>query len=149
MATKWRDALTGLVVLGLSVGIYFLAGTYDERAALFPRLVTVVMMIAAAALFVRGVLRPATAEPVDIGVMVRTISVIGLTILYVVGVARLGYITASALFIPVVAFILGLRRPLPLLLTTIGFLVVVSWFFIVVFKVPLPRDLIVQLISGR
>ena len=149
MATRWRDPLTGTVILLLAGGVYWLAGGYNPAAALFPRLIAIVMMLAAAGLVVRGLLRPQAGEPLDLAMAIRTAAVIGLTIVYVVAVASLGYLTASAVFIPVAAWVLGVRRPLVLTLSTLVFLLLVAGLFLSVFKVPLPRDVIVQLLQGR
>lgn len=142
-----RDPLTGIAIFLLAAGVFLLAGQYNASASLFPQLIAVVIMIAAAGLTLRGFIRPRIGEPIDTKAAARTALVIGLTIVYVIAVAKLGYMTASLVFIPATAWALGARRPLALVLTTIIFLMLMAWLFLVVFQVPLPRDIILQLFS--
>ncbi|HEY4200398.1 MAG TPA: tripartite tricarboxylate transporter TctB family protein [Devosiaceae bacterium] len=140
-----RDPLIGIVVFLLSAGIFLMARQYPADAALFPQLITGIMMLVSLIMIVRGFVRPSRGEPIDREGATRLAVVVGLTIAYVGAVANLGYVTASIFFIPVTAYALGSRRYLTLALTTAIFLGVLVYLFVFVFQVQLPQEAIFQL----
>ena len=63
--------------------------------------------------------------------------------LYVLGVATIGYFTATLIFIPVLAIALGYRRPLVAIAIALVFDVAIYAVFISLFGRRLPADIIV------
>lgn len=64
--------------------------------------------------------------------------VLGLTIAYTVVMAYTGYAIATAVFTAAVTVVLGERRPLRILLTTVGAVVLVAIVFDRLLNIPLP-----------
>jgi hypothetical protein len=144
-----RDPLTGIVIFILSGAIFLTSRQYPPDAALFPQLITGVMMLASAAMIVRGIIRPARAaiQTIDAQGAWKVVAVIALTVLYVVGVAKLGYITSSIVFIPLTAWVLGSRQYLLLAIVTAVFLALLVWLFVFVFSVQLPSEAVLHLLG--
>ena len=144
-----RDHAAALIIFLFGTAVFFVAGDFPPAAALFPRAVAVIMIIAAVVIGIRASVaraKPTEAE-FDREAVIRIGVVIGLTILYVVGVRWLGYVTASVLFIPVTAWFLGIRRPVLIAATTAIFVGVIAYLFREVFSIPLPREALLALLG--
>jgi hypothetical protein len=144
-----RDSFAAAVILAFGATVFVIAGSFDPAAALFPRAVAAIMMAAAVVMGVRPFFARTEQplETIDRGSMLRVGMVIGLTFVYVVGVAWLGYATASIIFIPVTAWLLGIRNLGLIAATTIVYVGVITFLFRQVFSIPLPRELLLGLFS--
>lgn len=144
-----RDHIAALIIFLFGAAVFFVAGDFPPAAALFPRAVAAVMMIAAIVIGIRATIsaRPSGGTEFDREATIRIGVTIGLTILYVAGVRFLGYVTASVIFIPVTAWFLGVRRPVLLAATTVVFVGVIAYLFREIFSIPLPREAILALWS--
>jgi hypothetical protein len=142
-----RDHIAALIIFLFGAAVFFVAGDFPPAAALFPRAVAVIMMIAGVVIAIRATVAPAPrSEPeFDREATIRIGAVIGLTILYVVGVRWLGYVSASVIFIPVTAWFLGIRKPLLIAATTVIFVGGIAYLFREVFSIPLPREAVLAL----
>ena len=67
---------------------------------------------------------------------------VGLMILYAMALSRLGYYSSSFLAVVVFMVYLGERRPLPLVLTPLGFLLVVNVVIERILNYPLPEGIL-------
>jgi putative tricarboxylic transport membrane protein len=144
-----RDPIAAVIVFAFAGTIFVMAGSFDPAAALFPRAVAAIMMAAAVAMGVRPFLirMEQPLETIDRGSMLRVGMVIGLTFIYVIGVAWLGYATASVVFIPVTAWLLGIRNISLIAATTIVYVGIITFLFRQVFSIPLPREVLLGLFS--
>jgi len=144
-----KDTVSSVVVFFFSLGAFVLAQNYGGGAELFPRGLAVIMMIAAAGMFLRAVFWPA-AIPEGTPKMERserdviTFCVIA-TIGYVALIVPLGFVTASVAFVIVMSYALGMRNHLVIWLTAFCFVGALYYLFAHVFHTPLPRDLILGL----
>jgi hypothetical protein len=144
-----RDHFAAAIAFAFGATVFIVSGNFPPAAALFPRAVAVIMMIAAAVIGVRATIltMPRTEPSFDRDATFRIGVVIALTIAYVFSVAWLGYVTASLVFIPLTAWFLGIRRPLLLAATTVIFVGVMAYLFRQVFSIPLPREAILGLVG--
>ena len=112
---------------------------------MFPRLVAAIMMGAAVLLFVRAFFRRPPEVVVDrVAVRRMTVAIVA-TLLYVGAVVPLGYITASVTFMLATTYLLGMRRYLPVAVTTVAFVFVLHYVFENIFHAPMPDDLVMRL----
>jgi hypothetical protein len=72
--------------------------------------------------------------------------VLVLTIVYVNLAVAIGYITATILYIPAVAWLIGFRRPVYISVVTVVYLVSVYALFELVFGRALPSELLFDLV---
>lgn len=127
-----------LVFGGLAVAAYVLAGRYPAAAAVFPRVVAVIMFLASVLLFVRTILRPVRVEDSEGGMELSVAVTIMLTFVYVFSIQFLGFFIASALFVPLVTWLLGYRRPILIAVVTAVFIGLLYLIFIRLVRTPLP-----------
>lgn len=137
-----RDPVAAVVIFTLALGAYLVAGTYTGGAEIFPRGIAMIMMICSAILFARGVFRPTSGEPMTGPEMVRVGVVIVGTLVYIVAVDFLGFVTASFAYVPLTAYYLGIRNHVLVWASTLIFVTVVAFLFRTIFHVPLPRELV-------
>jgi hypothetical protein len=75
----------------------------------------------------------------------RVALAIALTLAYVAGVRFAGYATASLVFIPATALLLGVRDVRLIAIVTVLFVGTVTFFFRTVFHIPLPEEVLLRL----
>jgi putative tricarboxylic transport membrane protein len=139
--TLRRDGIAALALLALTVAAWLETGAIPGEARLFPRLVLGAMAVLSAVMLVRSFARRSEAGPFFLapGALVVTLA---LAVVYIAAVEVIGYLAATALFVPGLALALGLRRPVLLALTTAGFVAAVHLVFVVLFGRPLPLGLL-------
>ncbi len=137
-----RDPLAAVVIFALSAAFFFMSGAYRGGAEIFPRGVSAVMMIASALLFLRGLRGSSGGDRLEQGSAWRVAIVIVLTILYIIAVDDIGFVTSSVIFVPVTAYFLGIRNYLLIAVSSVVFVGLVAYLFRSIFQVPLPRELI-------
>lgn len=74
--------------------------------------------------------------------------VVGVIFFALLGVQFLGFLTTSAIIIPLLSYILGYRKFLPVLTTTLIFLVMVYIVFIQLLSRPLPAEIWFNIIGS-
>lgn len=137
-----RDPIAAVVIFAFSTAAFIMAGTYTGGAELFPRGIAGIMMVCSVLLFIKGIIRPTEDERMSAGELWRVGFVIAMTIIYIVAVDTIGFVTSSFVFVPVVAYALGIRNHLLIWLSTLIFVSLVAYLFRSVFLVPLPRELL-------
>jgi hypothetical protein len=144
-----RDTIAGAIVLAFGATVFIAAGHYAPAAALFPRAVAGLMMLAATILILRDL--AGRSPRLDLGIgkaaALRIGMVVMLSLIYVAGVASIGFVTASVIFIPVTAFLLGVRNVLEVTLATVIFVGGIAYLFRHVFGIPLPREILLALFN--
>jgi hypothetical protein len=151
-----RDALVAATVFAFSLAAFVMAGNFGGGSGTFPRVITIVMMLSAAVLLVRSFVRMPTEADLDDEIssddrrltmleVVRVALAIILTIAYIALIVPLGFFTASALYIVISAYALGLRNHLAIWLTLVIYLGGAYFLFEHVFFTPLPEELINRL----
>jgi len=152
-----RDASVAAVVFAFSLAAFLLAGTFGGGSGIFPQIISSVMMVASAILFVRAFVRlPTEADVIDEEIssddrrltkdeVVRVSIAIVLTTAYIALIVPLGFYTASLLYIPISAYALGQRQHVLIWVATLIYIGAGSYLFTQVFFTPLPRELIFRL----
>lgn len=111
------------------------------EAKMYPRLVLIVLAGLSMLLFLRGwrMDRTVRRDPVVIGAR-PFVAFLILSTVYAVAIAYLGFFTSSVVYIPLTAWMLGLRRHgLNAIVTTV-FLVATWLVFVALFARPLPPE---------
>ena len=145
MTKAAQDRAIAVVVFILAGAMFLQAGKLPFEAGLFPRLVTAVMLMAAVAMFARSFMGPggARAEPVFINWPLLAITLI-MTMLYVIAVHAIGYFTSSVVFVPAIAYALGLRDHRVIAAGTVLFVAFLYLVFVRVFQLPMPREMLLE-----
>ena len=138
-----QDRVLAVLVLVVT-GLFWAesANIRADEARMYPRMILL-------ALFGLGIILAARSLREDktkrAGAVVPSVSAFATFILasivYVASVSTLGFFTASALYMPAVAYLLGLRRHLMNAAITALFLVATYIVFVIVFSRPLPREI--------
>lgn len=143
----YRDTIAGAVIFTFSLTVFILSYNYTGGAQIFPRLVSGIMVVCSAILMVRGILWPTEGSPLSRGERRRVALAIVLTLAYIVSIVPVGFFTVSLIYIPLTAYVLGLRQHLMIWATTFVFLFAIHYIFERLFYTPLPRELIFRLVG--
>jgi putative tricarboxylic transport membrane protein len=145
MTKAAQDRAIAVVVFILAGAMFLQAGKLPFEAGLFPRLVTAVMVMAAVAMFARSFMGPgrAKADPVFINWPLLAITLVA-TVLYVIAVRTIGYFTSSAIFVPAIAYALGLRDHRAIAIGTVLFVAFLYLVFVSIFGLPMPREMLLE-----
>jgi putative tricarboxylic transport membrane protein len=145
MTKAAQDRAIAVVVFILAGAMFLEAGQLPFEAGLFPRLVTAIMLIAAIAMFARSFAASgrAPAEPVFINGRLLAIT-LAATVLYVIAVGTVGYFTSSLVFVPAIAYALGLRHHKAIAIGTVLFVAFLYLVFVRIFQLPMPREMLLE-----
>jgi len=134
MTLDLKETTAAAALLALAIFAWTDAGAFAAEARVFPRLVAGVMGALAFAMLARSFFANEEARQ-------RTffksfpyfLLCLALIFGYVFSTSALGYFTASAIFIPAFALLLGLRRPVVIIASTVGFVVLAKLVFVQAF----------------
>lgn len=136
------------VVLGTSVAVLAALGCwramgFSADARVFPLLVLLPATVIGVLIAVRGQLRLLRERdnPRFFVDPIRFFQIVFIMGLALFGLQYLGFLTTSAITIPVISFMLGFRKPLAVFMTTGLFLVIVYIVFIRILSRPLPAEI--------
>lgn len=136
-----KDAVAGVALIALAVGAWHGSYGFAPEARVFPHIVAALMGGLALIMLVRSLVTKTDAESRPFFRHFPTFAIgLGMIIAYIFLVSRIGYFSATVVFVPAFALMLGLRRPWIIVLSTIGFLIVIHLVFVTAFERPLPLE---------
>jgi putative tricarboxylic transport membrane protein len=161
------NVVAGIVCFAFAAFVYWIAGgipavtaTDNLGGRFFPRMISVGLMIASLGLIVTGLLgmeisggtarggKPpadeAAPEPRDQGARfgpgeVRLVAFVAVLIAYTLALPNLGYVASSLIAFAAMIAIIGERRPLQVILGSVGITALLYFVFAIVFAMNLPR----------
>lgn len=143
MLTRNAEVIAGLVLVAFSVFAWREASGIRPAAAMFPSLIIMALGFFSVVYLVRSVLAGGATPPVFARGWVFVV-VMALTLLYVNAVVRIGYVTSTLVFIPLLAWVIGFRRPVYIAVTTLVYLACVYVLFELLFGRPLPSEALLE-----
>lgn len=137
MPSIWGERLAGIGAIGFGLYMMWTSWNYPVGGHMFPVFATFGMVLLGAAMILQTFLRPdgydrsgaGKWEPASLFPLLMT----GLALGYFLLVFWLGYFASTFLFLLATPFVLGLRRPWPVLLSAAA----ASGFIYLVFQVAL------------
>lgn len=139
-----QDRVLAILIIVAATFFWIEAGKIRAaEAQMFPRAILILIYTLAGFLALRTFFTPSEQRAPAILTSLPAFALFVLaSVIYVASVSNVGFFSASVFYMPVVAYLLGLRRHLMNLAVTIIFLVAVYVVFVVVFSRPLPREMI-------
>jgi hypothetical protein len=137
-----RDRVSAVVLFVFAATAWWVSRDYQAAARMVPHLLTSSMMVLSAIMFVRSFL-PAFRSSDLASLFANKGNFAGALVLilaYFWLMPKLGYFTASTLFLLSFSLFLGFRRSLWLVVSTAVFLVMVYGTFVALFERQLPRE---------
>lgn len=147
---KWDIGLAAFfIVFAVSIFVstneYAVNSGYDPGAAFWPRLLAVILVLLSVIMVIQTMIGGGRSaeqtQPVDFKAprMKRVYIMIGVFAGFTVLLVYLGFIIASLLFIPSVMFLLGERKALNIILTSLLLTGSVYFLFTVLLRITLPQ----------
>ncbi len=147
MTTNRTEAIAGLVLLAFTAFAWNAATGIRGAAAMFPRAIIVVIGVFSLIYLVRSLVKGRKSEPIFKRWHIFAVVLVG-SVIYVQMVVAVGYVTSSLLFIPIMSWIIGFRRPIYIAVATTTYVASVHLLFDVVFNRPMPDDFTIELLRG-
>jgi putative tricarboxylic transport membrane protein len=135
--------MAGLVLVAFAAFAWNEAGRIRGAAAFFPSIVIGALGVFSLIYLVRSVLAGRPGEAMFERWWIFAAALV-ISLVYVNLVVRIGYVTSTAVFIPVLAWVIGFRRPVYIAVTTVVYLASVYLLFEIVFRRPLPTELLLE-----
>lgn len=138
-----RDCVIACILAGFGAVLWWDSNAIAAaEAQMYPRLVLVALFGLAGLLFVRGLRMDRAHLGLPIVLEVRPFAAfLALTVVYAVAVAYAGFFTSSAVYVPLAAWLIGLRRPWLNAAVSAVFLVATWLVFVALFARPLPPEM--------
>lgn len=139
------DALAAIGTFLFGAVTFYLSSDFSGQTRTFPQIVSGLMMFCSVLLFLRTLRfgqKKHVREPVNMTALGLSIAA---TLGYVALLAPLGFLTASLIYVPVAAYLVGVRNHKLIWATTILFVGGIYLLFTGPFHTPLPRELITRL----
>lgn len=147
MITRNAEAIAGLVLVCFAIFAWYASYSIRGSAAFFPSIIIIALGLFSVIYLARSLLAPRRIPQVFERWWIFLI-VLGLTIVYAMMVVKVGYITSTVVYIPLLAWIIGFRRPVYIAVTTLTYMVCVYVLFEIVFRRPLPSELFLEFVRG-
>ena len=143
------DVIAAFALIVLSVAAWLQLTTMPDRAAMFPRLATGLLFLLSVAYLGRELVRraPLRAAPFFLSPG-RFAAALGLAVLYAVIFPRIGFFTATFVFMPVFAATIGMRRHLLTLAASVIFTLGAWIVFVVLLERRLPPERLLERATG-
>ena len=145
-----RDVICAAVILALSIGAWMQAAALPTRAALFPRLDIALLFGFSVIYLLRSLWRAPASERAGPFFRNATRFVVALLLIvaYVLIFPRVGFFTATAVFIPVFSVAIGSRKIAGAVLGSAVFTVGTWVVFVVLLGRRLPPEALLQALTG-
>lgn len=139
-----QDRILAILIIVVATFFWIEAGKIRaDEAQMFPRAVLVLVYVLAALLALRTLSARKAQRASAIFISFPAFALFIVTsLIYVASVSNAGFFSASVIYMPIVAYLLGLRRHVFNLAVTIIFLVAAYAIFVVLFSRPLPPELL-------
>lgn len=151
MTSRLVDTISGLALLAVTALFYsqtvgaFPDAPLARNPVAVPRFLMALLALGGVLLVLRGVLafrvaRDVWSDPTPVARLdwAAILRVMAVVIAYMLGFAPLGFVPATAIFIPVACLVLGYRNPLVILLVTLIAITVIWYLFSGVFSIRPP-----------
>lgn len=138
-----RDRAGAVIIFLVAAAAWWFSRDLPTEARLFPQIVILLMATLSIIMFAKTLKgEPRTdGEPFVKRPGNLLITVVG-SVGYIFLVSQIGYFTATVLFMPGLALLLGYRNPVVIAVVTIAFLLLIWVVFVVIFKRPLPTEIL-------
>lgn len=147
MTANRTELMAGLALLLFSVFAWREAAGIRGAAAMFPRAITVILGFFSLLYLLRSIFNGRAGEPFFKNFVIFCAILVG-SIIYIQSVVFVGYVTSTAIFVPLISWVIGFRRPVYIAIVTIIYVLSIYFIFEVIFKRPMPDDLSIQLIRS-
>ncbi len=139
MSANPAEVVAGMVLVGFSLFAWNEAAAISGAAAMFPTGVIAVLLFFSVVYLLRAIFRGRATEPMFPHVGLFAVVLVG-SLAYTQLVVTIGYVTSTVLFIPLISWLIGFRRPVYIAVVTVVYVATADLLFEVAFNRPMPED---------
>lgn len=143
---NFRDLFSGIAFLILGCIVVWVGKDFDASAAYVPLGVGILMVLFSLTLVLKGVVQSLEACKANNNAIAlidhpgRFTATVACCLIYFLAMPTVGFYSTSALFIIILAMVLGEKRPVVVVGITVGFIILLYGLFAMVLKRPLPVE---------
>ena len=139
-----QDLVIG--VIALAIGIVMFIGTKDFPAItqLYCRIVLIILMVIGFAMILTSVINAKKPGPEEVHLKewINPLIIFAFVLVYVFMIDKIGFFVSSAIIMPAIMVFMGYKKPLPMILTTLGTLGFIYILFVTQLKLRMPQGLL-------
>ena len=139
-----QDLVIG--VIALAIGIVMFIGTKDFPAItqLYCRIVLIILMVIGFAMILTSVINAKKPGPQEVHLKewINPLIIFAFVLVYVFMIDKIGFFVSSAIIMPAIMVFMGYKKPLPMILTTLGTLGFIYILFVTQLKLRMPQGLL-------
>ena len=139
-----QDLVIG--VIALAIGIVMFIGTKDFPAItqLYCRIVLIILMVIGFAMILTSVINAKKPGPQEVHLKewINPLIIFAFVLVYVFMIDKIGFFVSSAIVMPAIMVFMGYKKPLPMILTTLGTLGFIYILFVTQLKLRMPQGLL-------
>ena len=144
--TRKQDLVIGIIAIIIGVAAFIEAQKFPSDTQSYTFFATIVFTLLGIILTVSSIVNakkpsPGTEE-VSLKSFTNPLLMFLIVLVYTILIGLLGFFTSSIIFMLGTMYFMGYRRPLPMILTTIGLLGFVYFLFVIQLKVCLPTGIL-------
>lgn len=142
-----QDIIAGVVIILLGISAFVMALSMPGNASMFPKIVSSGLMILGVLLILTSMDKikknvDTEEKAASIGEFKSPVMVLGLLILYVLGVIYIGFYISTPIMLVCYMFFMGIKNIKTILVTTAVVMIFVYCLFTMQLGVPLPAGII-------
>ncbi|EEB82654.1 tripartite tricarboxylate transporter TctB family protein [Roseobacter sp. GAI101] len=144
---KRQDIVLGLIFVGIGIFAAWTATNYKGASGTYPMVLGLVLTLLGATVAIKALRKPINQPRTLIDAPAKLVIAMLVATIYVALVIPLGFYTASFLLVLAMPLALGFRRVAYAMTVAVVFMSLVYLVFSVLLEKPLPRELILSVIS--
>jgi putative tricarboxylic transport membrane protein len=130
--------LYGIILFLVGAFLYGIAKTYPEGQVFYLQMLNIALMALSTLLIYQSVKNKGLKRSKEAVSYTRVILTFALGVLYVLAIPYLGYILSTVIFLMVTMWLLGFKKPVPVVMVAIGCAAVIYFGFQRGLSIPLP-----------
>ncbi len=147
MNANRTEVAAGLALCGFCLFAWQQAAQLRSAAGMFPKAVIVLMGFFSVIYLLRSIFNGSATDALFQQARMFAVVLIG-SVIYTLLVVTVGYVTSTVIFVPLISWMIGFRRPLYIAVTTVVYVATAYLLFEVVFERPMPDDRTIMMIRS-
>ena len=139
-----QDLVIGVIALAIGIVMFIETKSFPDITKVYCRIVLIILIVIGAAMILTSLINAKKPGPEEVHVKewINPLIIFAFVLVYVIMIDFIGFFVSSAIIMPVVMIFMGYKKPLPIILTTVGMLGFVYILFVTQLKLRMPQGLL-------
>ena len=139
-----QDLVIGIVALAIGVAMFLGTKEFPPITQLYCRIVLIILITIGAAMILTSLINAKKPGPEEVHLKewINPMIIFLIVLVYVFMIDKIGFFVSSAIVMPGIMLFMGYKKPLPMILTTVGMLGFIYILFVTQLKLRMPQGLL-------